>query len=120
MERWLKCRVVDPLTKLSNRTLSKSWSLGAFSTGLARHTSSLGTVWVSAPFWRTDLAVEVVSSETANRLQTQINLYFKHGSQIQINHPNGHGETLEQDQILEDPSVLPGFSTPVSAIFEGL
>jgi hypothetical protein len=39
---------------------------------------------------------------------------------VQINHPNGHSETLEQDQILEDPDALPGFSTPVSAIFEGL
>ena len=78
-----------------------------------------------------DLAVEVVSSETAERLQTKIRLYFKHGSKgvwsvfpgsriVQINHPNGHAETLEQDQILEDSDALPGFSTPVSAIFEGL
>jgi Uma2 family endonuclease len=78
-----------------------------------------------------DLAVEVVSSEPAERLQTKIRLYFKHGSKgvwsvfpgsriVQINHPNGHSETLEQDQILEDPDALPGFSTPVSAIFEGL
>ena len=78
-----------------------------------------------------DLAVEIVSSETADRLQTKIRLYFKHGSKgvwsvflrsrtVQINHPNGHAETLEQDQILEDPAALPGFSIPVSAIFEGL
>jgi Uma2 family endonuclease len=78
-----------------------------------------------------DLAVEIVSSETADRLQTKIRLYFKHGSKgvwsvfpgsriVQINHPNGHAETLEQDQILEDSDSLPGFSTPVSAIFEGL
>lgn len=78
-----------------------------------------------------DLAIEVVSSETANRLQTKIQMYFKHGSKavwsifleartVQISHPNGHTETLEQDRILEDPDALPGFSTPVSAIFEGL
>jgi len=78
-----------------------------------------------------DLAIEVVSSETANRLQTKIDLYFMHGSKavwsifletrkVQISHPNGHAETLKQDQILEDPDALPGFSTPVSAIFEGL
>jgi len=78
-----------------------------------------------------DLAIEVVSSETANRLLNKIRLYFKHGSKavwsifldartVQINHPNGHAQTLEQDQILEDPDALPGFSTPVSAIFEGL
>ena len=78
-----------------------------------------------------DLAIEVVSSETANRLQTKIKLYVKHGSKavwaifleartVQINRPNGHAETLDQDQILDDPDALPGFSTPVSAIFEGL
>ena len=78
-----------------------------------------------------DLAVEVVSSETADRLHDKIRLYFKHGSKgvwsvflgsrtIQINHSNGHIDTLEQDQILEDPDALPGLSTPVSAIFEGL
>jgi Uma2 family endonuclease len=78
-----------------------------------------------------DLAVEIVSSETAERLQTKIRLYFKHGSKgvwsvypgsriVQINHPNGRIDTVEQDQILENPDALPGFSTPVSAIFEGL
>jgi Uma2 family endonuclease len=78
-----------------------------------------------------DLAVEVVSSETAERLQAKIRLYFKHGSKgvwsifpvsriVHVNHPNGHIDAFEQDQILEDPFALPGFSAPVSAIFEGL
>lgn len=78
-----------------------------------------------------DLAVEIVSSETADRLHTKIRQYFKHGSKgvwsvfpgsrtVQINHPNGRIDTLEQDQILEDPDTLPGLSTPVRAIFEGL
>ncbi|HXM44806.1 MAG TPA: Uma2 family endonuclease [Bryobacteraceae bacterium] len=78
-----------------------------------------------------DLAVEVVSSETAERLQAKIRLYFKHGSKgvwsvfpvsriVHVNHPNGHIDTLEQDQMLEDPGALPGFSAPISAIFEGL
>ena len=78
-----------------------------------------------------DLAIEVVSSETADRLQDKVRLYFKHGSKgvwsvflrshtVRISHPNGHAETLEHDQTLEDPGALPGFSTPVSAIFEGL
>jgi|HubBroStandDraft_1064217.scaffolds.fasta_scaffold12987_3 Uma2 family endonuclease len=78
-----------------------------------------------------DLAVEVVSSEAADRLQDKVRLYFKHGSKgvwsvflrsrtVQINHSNGRIDTLEQDQILEDPDALPGFSTPVAAIFEGL
>ena len=78
-----------------------------------------------------DLAVEVVSSETADRLQTKIRLYFKHGSKsvwsifpgrpwFRSAIPNGHTGTFEQDQVLEDSEVLPGFNTPVSAIFEGL
>ena len=72
-----------------------------------------------------------MSSETADRLHNKVRMYFKHGSQgvwsifpgsrsIQVNHPDGRIDTLEQDQILEDPAALPGFSTPVSAIFEGL
>jgi len=77
-----------------------------------------------------DLAIEVASSETADRLHSKIGLYLKHGSKsvwsiflgprtVQINHPNDTA-TVQHDQILEDPDVLPGFSTPVSAIFEGL
>ncbi|HUE05147.1 MAG TPA: Uma2 family endonuclease [Bryobacteraceae bacterium] len=78
-----------------------------------------------------DLAIEIVSSETANRLQTKIRLYFKHGAKavwlifletrtIQVSHPDGHTVTLEQDRILENPDGLPGFSTPISAIFDRL
>jgi Uma2 family endonuclease len=78
-----------------------------------------------------DLAIEVVSSETATHLQGKIRLYLKHGSKavwvvypehrmIEIYNANGQMRTLEQDQILEDRDVLPGFSVPVSAIFEGL
>ena len=78
-----------------------------------------------------NLAIEVVSSETAARLRTKISLYLKHGSKavwvvypkertLEIRVANGQGTTLEQDQVLDDHDVLPGFSTSVSAIFEGL
>jgi Uma2 family endonuclease len=78
-----------------------------------------------------DLAIEVVSSETAARLRTKVRLYLKHGSKavwavypeertLDIHSPNRQVITLEQDQVLEDHDTLPGFSTPVSAIFEGL
>jgi Uma2 family endonuclease len=78
-----------------------------------------------------DLAIEVVSSETAARLHKKVRTYFQHGSKgvwavfpesrtIQINHPNGSIDTLEPDQILEDPAALPGFSVPVAQVFEGL
>lgn len=78
-----------------------------------------------------DLAVEIVSSETAARLRTKIDLFLKHGCKavwvvypgqrvIEIHSANGQITKLAQDQILEGHDALPGFSTPVSAIFKGL
>jgi Uma2 family endonuclease len=78
-----------------------------------------------------DLAIEIVSSETAARLRTKIDLYLKHGSKavwavfpeqrvIEVHTPNGQIKKVEQDQVLEDHDALPGFSTPVSVIFKGL
>ncbi|HEX6894675.1 MAG TPA: Uma2 family endonuclease [Bryobacteraceae bacterium] len=76
-----------------------------------------------------DLAIEVVSSEPAARLSKKIGLYLSHGSKsvwaiypeerkISIHALGGSGE-FQHHQILEDP-VLPGFSAPVAAIFEGI
>ena len=78
-----------------------------------------------------ELAIEVVSSESAARLRTKIDLYLKHGGKavwvvypeqrvIEIHNANGQIRKLEQNQILEDHDALPGFTTPVSAIFKGL
>jgi Uma2 family endonuclease len=78
-----------------------------------------------------DLAIEVVSSETAASLRSKINLCLEYGSKsvwavypelriLDIHRPNGRIIPVEQDQILEDHDALPGFSTPVSAIFKGL
>jgi Uma2 family endonuclease len=78
-----------------------------------------------------DLAIEIVSSETAARLRTKIRLYLRHGSKavwavypdervIDLHSANGQITKLEQDQVLEDNDALPGFSTSVSAIFKGL
>jgi Uma2 family endonuclease len=78
-----------------------------------------------------ELAIEIVSSETAARLRTKIRLCLKHGSKavwavypeervIDLHSANGQITKLEQDQILEDHDALPGFSTPVNAIFKGL
>jgi hypothetical protein len=39
---------------------------------------------------------------------------------LEIHSANGQINKLGQDQILENQDVLPGFSTPVRAIFEGL
>jgi len=85
------------------------------------------TGWIQAA---PELAIEVVSSEPADRLEQKIELYFAHGSKsvwvvypkwrvIRIFDANGQSRKFEQSQTLEDP-VLPGFSAPVSAIFEGI
>jgi len=78
-----------------------------------------------------DLAVEVVSSETAAQLEKKIEGYFRHGSRavwvaypeqraVRVHRPDGSARLLEGDQVLEDSELLPGFRVAVSAFFEGL
>ena len=85
------------------------------------------TGWIQAA---PELAIEVVSSESAERLEQKIALYLAHGSQsvwvvypkqrvIRIFDASGQSRKFEQTNTLTDP-VLPGFSSPVSAIFEGI
>ena len=76
-----------------------------------------------------DLAIEVVSSESAAELSRKISIYLAHGSKsvwtvfpeeqkVWI-YTTGHATEFRRDQTLEDP-VLPGFGAPVSALFEGI
>jgi Uma2 family endonuclease len=78
-----------------------------------------------------ELAIEVVSSEKADRLEDKIELYFSHGSKsvwvvyprsrtVRIFDVTGGAKRFERDQPLVDPAVLPGFSVPTSAIFAGV
>lgn len=78
-----------------------------------------------------DLAIEIVSSETAAYLLAKIELYLKHGSktvwvfypdqqQVYVYCMGGQIARLTADQMLEDREVLPGFTVPVGEIFEGL
>jgi Uma2 family endonuclease len=78
-----------------------------------------------------DLAIEVVSSETATRLLGKIRLYLKHGSKsvwavfpehriVEIHSASGQITRLEHDRVLEDHDALADFRTPVSAVFDGL
>jgi Uma2 family endonuclease len=78
-----------------------------------------------------DVAIEVVSSETAAHLETKIELYLAHGSKsvwvvyperqvVRIFDRSGNAKIFERNQTLEDSAVLPGFRAPVSAIFEGI
>ena len=82
-------------------------------------------VFQSAP----ELAIEVVSSEPAARLERKIQLYLAHGGKsvwaiypqermVRVDSANGAKKFLD-DRPLVDP-VLPGFSIPTSAIFEGV
>lgn len=76
-----------------------------------------------------ELAIEVVSSEPAARLERKIRLYLANGGKsvwaiypqermVRIDSATGTTKFLD-DQPLVDP-VLPGFTIPTSAIFEGV
>ncbi len=78
-----------------------------------------------------ELAIEVVSSEPAARLERKIQLYLAHGGKsvwaiypqermVRIEDATGGSKRFRHDQTLTDPTVLPGFSIPTSAIFEGV
>ncbi|MBI3696673.1 MAG: Uma2 family endonuclease [Acidobacteria bacterium] len=77
-----------------------------------------------------DIAVEVVSSESAKLLLTKVKLYLQHGTRaVWVAYPelrtvfvyeaSGVRE-LSGEQPLEAPEVLSGFRVPVSAFFAGL
>jgi Uma2 family endonuclease len=78
-----------------------------------------------------DLAVEVVSSETADFLERKISLYLETGSHavwvayprhrtLWTHHGDGIAKVLKEDQYLEEPELLPGFRILVSQFFEGI
>ena len=78
-----------------------------------------------------EIAIEIVSSETAAALERKIDLYLAHGGKsvwvvfpeqrlVRIFDAANRATKFEHGQTLDDPTVLPGFSTPVSAIFEGI
>jgi Uma2 family endonuclease len=78
-----------------------------------------------------ELAIEVVSSETASTLENKIALYLAHGGKsvwavfpeqrvVRVFDASGLSRKFEENQVLEGPIVLPGFQVPVTAIFEGI
>ena len=77
-----------------------------------------------------DIAIEVVSSETAAFLQTKVKLYLQHGARaVWVAYPElrmivvytGSGvRELVGDQPLEAPEILPGFRAPASVFFADL
>jgi Uma2 family endonuclease len=78
-----------------------------------------------------ELAIEVVSSEPAARLETKVELYLAHGGKsvwavyperrvVRVFDRTAVSKKSGHDEPLTDPAVLPGFSIPTSAIFEGV
>ncbi len=92
-----------------------------------RVTSGARAWWQGSP----EIAVEVVSSETAARLEEKITRYLANGAKsvwvafpesriVRVIDASGLSRKFDHDQTLEDPAALPGFSTPVSAIFKNI
>lgn len=78
-----------------------------------------------------DLAIEIVSSETAAELERKVSLYLAHGSKavwtvfpkqraIRVYTPGGASRKLEAHETLDAPELLPGFSGPVAALLQGV
>lgn len=77
-----------------------------------------------------DVAIEVVSSETAARLRTKVDVYLRRGCQVVwiaypelrliVVHKPGSVRELTFDDILEEPEVLPGFRVPVARLFRDM
>ena len=78
-----------------------------------------------------ELAIEVVSSESAAHLEKKIELYLAHGGRsvwtvyplqrvVWVYDAKGFARKLEGEHAIEDAVLLPGFSAPVSAIFDGV
>jgi Uma2 family endonuclease len=78
-----------------------------------------------------ELAIEIVSSELETSLQDKIELYFSHAGKsfwvvyperriIRIHDAAGRAKRFRSEEPLVDPNVLPGFTVPTSAIFQGV
>jgi Uma2 family endonuclease len=78
-----------------------------------------------------ELAIEVVSSETADDLERKVGAYRRGGSRavwvaypaqrgVRTFHPDGSSRWLKGDQALEEPDLLPGFGVPAARFFDGI
>lgn len=90
------------------------------------NTADPSRLFQSAP----DVAIEVVSSESASDLETKIRQYLAHGCKlvlvayadfrsIHAHQPARRVRVFEADDHLEFPDLLPGFRVPVATFFEG-
>lgn len=77
-----------------------------------------------------DLAIEIVSSEPASRLEAKVEVYLRGGAQgvwavfpelrcVRVYSADGASVLLKEGQALEAP-LLPGFRLEISRIFAGL
>jgi len=94
--------------------------------GIARWKAMRGKFAAGSP----DIAFEVVSSDRADRLQFKIDAYLEHGSQaVCCVYPSqkkivvwmrDQSFVFRNGAQLEFPAILPGFSAPLSEIFESV
>jgi Uma2 family endonuclease len=126
--RWL---ALNPIGKLFSETMfqldDRTSLIPDISVVFPGRIAPGDTGWIQgAP----EIAIEVVSSETADTLERKVGLYLARGGKsVWVVFPEqrvvrtfdaaGQSNKYEQNQTLEDPA-LPGFSAPVSNIFEGI
>jgi Uma2 family endonuclease len=78
-----------------------------------------------------DIAVEIVSSESARDLEAKIEQLLESGTKfvlvaypevrvIRVFGANGNSSLIREDQFLELPDLLPGFRVQVAKFFEGI
>jgi Uma2 family endonuclease len=81
--------------------------------------------------WYPVVAVEVVSSEPARRLNQKINLYFEMGAKaawalypddhsIVVHSPDGSAKRLGRNEWVEAPGIFPGLRIQVEDFFRGI
>ena len=96
----------------------------------------LGERWIktpanSYPSGAPDLAIEVVSSESAAELEDKVDLYLQNGARcvwavyprhrtVWVHRPDGVTLRLKESDYLEAPELLPGFRVQVAELFAGL
>ena len=77
-----------------------------------------------------DLAIEVVSSESADQLNHKVNALLSAGTRaVVVIYPTDHQVLVHREEAIERipasgslrlDDVLPGFTVPVSALFAGI
>lgn len=77
------------------------------------------------------IAVEVISSEPATRIDQKTGIYLDAGAlavwvvypetrTVTVEYPDSRSRRVHIGQALEEPEIIPGFSLPLERLFEGM